>query len=265
MDKIIRTFFLFFSLLYLSSCATIHNPLTGKKDLIYSSLNTDWEIGIGKQISNDIEKRYPIYNDPVLNSRLNTIGQKIAAVSDRQDLPYTFKIINSKEINAFTIFGGHVYVFRGALINIPSDDEIACLIAHEVGHVVQRHLAKHLQTQMGYSALSGLSELALTLIYKGKAPTTEIKQLMNLSYKIIALGYSRNDEIEADRLAVRYAKLAGFDPKAMISLLNRIEIESKSAPAATQLIQNITIIRSHPGTSERIKAVKSEIENLENP
>lgn len=259
MQKNISIIGILLTILLLTGCATIYNPLTGKKELLYQGLDTNWEKEIGEKVSLDVEKQFSIISDIELNEKLESIGEKIASVSDRRDLKYTFKIINNKEINAFTIFGGHIYVFKGALDKISSDDELASLLAHEIGHVAARHLAKQLQSSMGYSVLS---EISLRLLYKDKAPSAEIKQAMDAAYQVVALGYSRKDEIEADRLGVRYTKLAGYDPNGMIMLLNRIDEESKSLPLTSRLIQNITIIRSHPQIPERIKAVKKEIESL---
>src|SRR3989338_7483157 len=109
------------SLFFVSGCATVYNTATQKQE--YQFVSTAQEVNIGRDMSRQIEARFGILNDPALNGRLNVVGQRLAAVSDRKDLVYYFKVVNDDTFNAFTIPGGYIYVNKGLLDKISSDSE----------------------------------------------------------------------------------------------------------------------------------------------
>jgi len=104
-----------------------------------SWISTQQEINMGRSAAREIEKQYGLVQDQALQERVARIGNRIAAISDRKDLPYAFKVLDVKEINAFALPGGFIYVCKGLIDYMPSDDELAGVIGHEVGHVVKRH------------------------------------------------------------------------------------------------------------------------------
>lgn len=226
-----------------AGCATMYNPATGQEEFIL--ISTEEEIQIGRQVAAEIQQKYPIYRDQRLNERINSIGQKIAAVNDRKDLPYYFIILDDDEINAFTVPGGYVYVFRGLVDFVKTDEELAGVLAHEVGHVAARHIVKKMQAQMGY-------ELIFTLATRGKEEYQSIANFANLAFNLVMLGYSREDEYFADILAVRYMNRAGYNPRAMISFLERLKGEEKGQEPPS-------FLSTHPGIDERITHIKDEI------
>ncbi|MFH1782819.1 MAG: M48 family metallopeptidase [Candidatus Omnitrophota bacterium] len=240
----LRLILLIFFIFSISGCATIYNPATGRNEFIF--VTTPTEISIGKSVAKQIEKEYTVSEDPKLTSRVEKIGEDIASVSDRKDLEYRFFVIENKDLNAFTTPGGYVYINSGVL-DKATDDELACVIGHEVGHVAARHIAKKLQAQMGYDIL-----MAIASKQEGLG---EFQRAASISYDLIALGYSREDEMFSDRLGVKYAYKAGYDPYAMMSFLMKMQEEKE---------ENIGVVflRSHPYVSERIKMLNDEIPGI---
>lgn len=230
--------------LLLSGCATVYNPATGKREVIM--IGTQEEVSIGNQVANEIELNYKLSQDPVQNVRVNRIGEKVAAASDRQDLKYDFKVIQSKDINALSTPGGHVYVNTG-LLEKANDDELAAVIAHEVGHIAARHAVQSMQTNMAYSLVAGL-------VFANVKSSDQVQQGASVALNLIMLGYSREDEFEADKLGVKYAYRAGFDPEGMVTFLEKLQQENKEHPYDKGLVY----LRSHPLYSERISKARAE-------
>lgn len=217
-------------------------------------LSTREEIDIGGKIAKDIEKKLPLYRNLTYQKRLYRIGYRVASASDRKDLDYTFYIIDRDELNAFATFGGHIYIYKGAMDKATDDDELASILAHEIGHVSARHLSKSVEKSRAFGLWFTLLDHFLLRKYKSRK---DIHRVINTGYDLIRRGYSREDEFEADRLGVRYSYKAGFNPYGAIRLLNKLKKEQK-----TQFIdpfRNIGILRTHPYIDERIEAILSEI------
>ncbi len=233
----------------LSGCATTFNPATGKKEIIL--INTSSEVSIGKSAAKQISKKYKISENKEDISRLKSIGQRVAASSDRQDLDYEFYIIEDDELNAFTIPGGHVYIHRG-LYDKLDDDELAAVIGHEIGHVAARHIVKKMQAALGYQVLSTVALIA----YSKNADEKEKKQAGYLAYagatafNLVRLGYSRKDEFEADKLGYQYSTRAGFAPDGMAKALEELKEQENKG------VSVLYILRSHPYLDQRIDRLK---------
>lgn len=229
--------------LSVSGCATVYNPATGNKE--YIMIDTQQEVSIGKQVSAELEAKYPLSNDAAQTARVEAIGRKIAAVSDRKDLTYHFKALKNEDVNALSAPGGYVYVNTG-LIEKADDDELAAVIAHEVGHIAARHSVQAIQANMATSLISAL-------VFSQVKTKKEVQQASALAVNVIMLGYSRDDEFEADKLGVRYAYYAGFDPDGMASFLEKMQKENRENPFDKALVY----LRSHPLYSERIEKVRA--------
>ncbi|HDZ77025.1 MAG TPA: hypothetical protein ENH41_02970 [Candidatus Omnitrophica bacterium] len=237
------------SLIFLCGCVTIYNPATGKQELIL--IDTQQEVSLGKTLSRQIEAEKPLSKDKDKITRLKKIGTKIAGASDRTDIEYHFRLIDDEELNAFALPGGFIYVNSG-LMNIASDDELACVLAHEVGHIAARHSVKKLQTALGY-------QIIISLAFKN-ASAIDTKRALNIIYSVTSLGYSRADERLSDKLSVRYAQRAGFKPQAMISFLKKLKKEQERQGVSYHL----AFLSSHPAIDERIKNTEEEIKKLRN-
>lgn len=241
-----KILFLIVSIFICFGCTTIYNPATGKKELVF--IDKQQESALGKNASKAIEREYTLSHDPILTERVKSLGQKIAKVSDRQDLDYIFKVVKSKEVNAFSLPGGFVYVNTG-LLKYADDNELACVIAHEVGHIAARHGAKRLESALGYTILLNIA--------LSRAKSADSIDFTNIIFNLITLGYSREDEFFADSLAVKYVLKAGFKPEGLISFFTKLDkIEGVDAGPI--------FLRSHPYRQDRIKHIESEIAKFKN-
>lgn len=225
-------------------CSTMYNPATERKEIVF--ITTPMEVLIGKNTAMQVSKQYAFIKDPKEVNRVTQIGDKLAKVSDRTDLVYHFAVVEDKEINAFTMPGGYIYINSG-LLDITTDDELACVIGHEIGHVAARHIAKKLQTQLGYDILMNIA-LKNTSV-------KQMQQVIDLTFNLASLGYSREDELLSDRLGAKYAYKAGYDPYAMITFLKKLKAKDTSDIGPV-------FLRSHPYTSQRIQMMEKEIPSI---
>jgi MAF protein len=229
---------------FLNGCSTEYNKVTGQQESYYYS--TDREVELGKSMSKQMEKQVKLIDDPLVQNRVQIIGKKIAAVADRKDIDYSFKAIADDEINAVSLPGGFVYVNKGLIDRVANDDELAAVLAHEIGHIVARHSIKKLQAAMGYSLVSILT---IPIPSSGEA-----RVAADLAFTQLYLGYSREDELLADQLGARYSKLAGYNPQAMITFLEKLEEHNRRKP-----LQPKNYLKTHPYVPDRIRVVKQEL------
>lgn len=237
------------SLIILSGCATVYNPATGRNEVIL--INTASELAIGESAASQIAQKYKLSSDKQAVERFEKIGESVAAVSDRQDLDYKFYIIDDDTLNAFTIPGGYVYIYKG-LYDTLDDNELAAVTAHEIGHVAARHIVKKMQAAMGYQVLStiALAAYAKNADDKDKKKAAYIAYAGATAFNLVQLGYSRQDEFQADELSVKYAHKAGYDPKGMVRALKKLKDQDKKGISVPY------ILRSHPYIDERIERLE---------
>jgi len=246
----IKVFIFFFFPLALGSwllvgCSTEYNVVTGKEESYYYS--TDKEVQMGQSIAREVEKEYKLTEDPLIQKRVEDIGQKIVGVCDRKDIDYHFKVLEDDEINAVSLPGGFVYVNKGLIDKVANDDELAAVLAHEVGHIVARHSIKKLQAIMGYSLFS----ILVAQVPKGRGG---VGTAADAAFTELLLGYSRDDELLADQLAARYTKLAGYDPHGMIAFLEKLQDINRRKPLMPK-----SYFKTHPYVPDRIRIVKQEL------
>ncbi len=221
-------------------CATEYNMATQEQETLMFS--TEKEVSMGEALSRQFEKQYKPVADVSLQERINNIGQRIVAACDRQDLLYHFKVVEDKEVNAVSLPGGFVYLNSGLVDKATGDDELAGVIAHEVGHITAKHSIKRLQALYGYSLLGILTTVTTN---------SDFKQGVDLAFLQILTGYSREDEMLADKLAVKYMKEAGFNPAGMVTFLQKLKAIHQKEP-----LQPLSYWRTHPYISQRIAAAK---------
>jgi MAF protein len=228
----------------LSGCSTEYNLATKQEEKYYYS--TDKEVRMGKAIDLQVQKEYKFTNDPLLQKRVEDIGKKIAAVSDRKEIDYYFQVLEDEQVNAVSLPGGYVYVNSGLLEKVSNDDELACILAHEIGHIVARHSIKKLQAMQSYSILRLLVAVA--------PGTGDVGTAADVAFTQFLLGYSREDELLADQLGARYAKLAGYDPHGMVTFLTKLQEINRRMP-----LREKSYYKTHPYVPDRIRVVKQEI------
>jgi predicted Zn-dependent protease len=236
-------------LVFTAGCATVYNPAIQRNEVVF--INTEDEIRIGKEVEKGILKKYRVSRDLGYNRRVEAVGRKIASVSDRKDLEYSFGVIESKDINAFALPGGSVYVTTSLLEAVDSNDELASVIGHEVGHIAARHSAKRLESQLGYSFIVQLAYALDSRSVDAKRKAWEdLTAATNITFNLITLGYSRRDELAADKLGLLYAEKAGYDPGAAITFLKKLQREEGASP------EWLVFLRSHPYVKDRIAALE---------
>lgn len=246
MAKLILTITICF-LLCGCSVQRYYNTATQQEETYFYS--TDKEVKIGDSLSEEVEKRFKPDNDPLIQQRVNEIGQKIAEVNERKDLRYYFKVLDEKEVNAFAIPGGYVYIFKGLWDKISNDDsQIAAVIAHEVAHIAARHSIKRLQSALGVNVLAVM--VAATPSMDGRS-----KQRALAGINELILAYSREDELQSDLLSINYLSKSGYNPTAILDVLEILEKVQREKPIGP------AHQKTHPYISERKKTVRQLINN----
>jgi len=245
-------FLVLWMLFLFSGCASlsVYNPATERKEFVL--ISTESEVNLGNDVHRQIVEQYKPSADKAQQQRIESIGRRVAQVSDRQDYSYQFFLVESEDPNAFTIPGGRIYLFSGLLGKLKRDEEIAAVLAHEIGHCAARHTAKKYQAALGYSLLGSivLSQLELE-----KQAQQLVVNSSDTVMQLIFSAYSREDEYQADKLAVKYMFLAGYDPNEVVRALESLEAESKGASAPL-------ILRTHPYIKDRIQRAQEEIQAL---
>ena len=200
------------------------------------------EIKMGRETAQSLEAKYGLSQDYYLNERVDRIGQRLAAVCGRNEITYSFKVLNSNEVNALACPGGFIYVFKGLLDYMPSDTELAGVLGHEVGHVAKKHTVHSIEKQLWTS-------LILLAATRGQG-----LGLVQAAQQALFAGYSRTDERGADKEGVNNTIKAGFNPYAMLITVQKLDDLSKQGGGA-----NYGLFSSHPEPEERVKRVLKQL------
>jgi len=217
----------------------IGNRDVGKGVNFYS---IEKEIALGKQMAQEVERQAKIVDDPIVAEYVNRIGQNLVRNSDAK-VPFTIKVIDSEEINAFALPGGFFFVNTGILLNADNEAEMAGVMAHEIGHVAARHGTR--QATRGQIAQIGS---IVPLIAVGGLAGYGIYQAMGLVVPMGFLKFSRGFESEADMLGLEYMYKAGYDPGAFVDFFEKVQSQEKRKPGTMS-----KLFSSHPPTEDRIK------------
>jgi predicted Zn-dependent protease len=219
--------------------------------LLPGCISEGQEQELGDQMAATVNRQIDLVRNPLLNAYVSSLGRAIAAVSGRPGLDYHFYIINSETVNAFALPGGYVYVTRGLIERTRSGGELAGVLAHEIGHVVKRHGVGKLQRHLRTGSLVNV----LYSILLGGEPDLLHQNALRLAGFLWTADHSRQDEQEADQLAVKYLIRAGIDPSGMLTLLQsllKVEETDSGRQAAAWF-------SSHPLTESRIADTRAEI------
>lgn len=205
-----------------------------------SIISTKAEIDMGRDASKQLEKQFGLVDDLALQARVTKIGMSLVAVSDRKDLFYTFRVLNSPEVNALALPGGFIYIFKGLVDLMPSDDELAGVIGHEIGHVVKRHTVQLIEKNL-------LLNVASLAIFRDKGLIEQ-----SLAINAIMAGYSRDDERQADHLGFLHSYKAGYNPYSMTMGLMKL--------SSLDQHYQYDLFSDHPESKERIALVQKYVE-----
>ena len=210
-----------------------------------SFFSTRQEVNMGKEISRQVEQEYRVDTASPDAERVRKIGQTLVDHMDKRNVPYSFKVLEDRNINAFSLPGGPVYVYRGLLDLIGSDDDaLACILGHECGHINARHAAKQISSQFA------------TTVLLFPVPNANVANLATGLSEVMNLKYSRNDEYEADRRGLSYAHYANYDPNGMIHFFDKLSrMERREGGAEPEWLQD------HPVTKSRIAKAQSIIDH----
>jgi predicted Zn-dependent protease len=186
--------------------------------------STEKEVRQGRELAAEVDRQAKFIDDPVITEYVNRVGQNIVLHSDAK-VPFTIKVIDSDEVNAFALPGGFFYVNKGLLLAADNEAELAGVMAHEIGHVAARHA---MENQAKGSILEYMAMGAS--IFLGGIPGMIFQNTAGLGLLGIFMKFSRSAEEEADRLGVQYMWAAGYDPTAMATMFEKLEAKNKKKP-----------------------------------
>jgi predicted Zn-dependent protease len=208
------------------------------------------EVRLGKQYAQQVEQSVKLVSDPVVNEYVNRIGQNLVRNSDAK-VPFTIKVVDSDEINAFALPGGFFYVNSGLVLAADDESELAGVMAHEIAHVCARHAMRQ-QTR------GNLANLAtIPLIFVGGGIGYGVRQAAGIGLPLTFMSFSRGFEAEADYLGTQYLYKTGYDPNALVSFFEKIDALQKKKPGALA-----KAFASHPQTPDRIEKTQEEIAKI---
>lgn len=217
-------------------------------------LSEPHEIELGRRAAAEVEFELPLVDDREVMDYVEKLGVRLARHSARSHLRYRFRVINSDDVNAFALPGGFIYITRGALETAENEAELAAVLAHEIGHVAARHHASRIRreklTSLGFTALGPVFGSGIRSVAKREAGKTGVRGLFQR--------FSREQEREADRLATKNLYDAGYDPRAMLTLLERLGSEREQRPGRVR-----SFFSSHPSLEDRADHIGDLIESFQ--
>jgi len=225
----------------------IGNRDVGKGVNFYS---LEKEIALGKGLAQEVERQAKIIDDPIIAEYVNRVGQNLVRNSDAK-VPFTIKVLDSEEVNAFALPGGFFFVNSGLMLKAESEAELAGVMAHEIAHVAARHGTK----QATKGEIINLA--TIPLIFMGGWTGYAIRQGAGVAIPLGFLKFTQTMETEADFLGLQYLYKSGYDPTAFVDFFEKIQSLEKKKPGTLA-----KIFSSHPPTDNRIKAAQTEIQKI---
>ncbi len=241
----IQTFGFIVALAFLAGCAS-----SGPGGVSSVSLDQEWQLG--NQMAAQVAQQYRFVNDPAMRSYIQSVGDRIVAQTPLAGRPFEFQIVDDPSVNAFSIPGGHVYVNAGLLSQATEADQLAAVLAHEISHVVARHVLKQIEQQNEINTIGA--------ILLGQNPNALAQIVAQVAAGGAMARFSRADEKEADDLGLQYMNAAGYDPHGMLSFFQKLLAEEQGGNSAVS-----RFFADHPGTQDRINDVSNRIAQMGNP
>jgi len=210
------------------------------------------EIALGKQLAQEVERQAKIVDDPVIAEYVNRVGQNLVRNSDAK-VPFTIKVLDSEEVNAFALPGGFFFVNSGLILKADSESELAGVMAHEIAHVAARHGTR----QATRGELTQIAMIAASIAIPYGWTGYAIRQGAGLAIPMGFLAFTRRMEREADFLGLQYMYKAGYDPTSFVDFFEKIQTMEKRKPGSVA-----KVFSTHPMTDDRIAASQKEIQTI---
>lgn len=218
-------------------------------------MTPEQEVRFGAQVARQVEQRIPLVHDPAIVNYVREVGGRVALISPHSDVPIRFFVVQDDSINAFAIPGGNIYVNTGLIRAADDESELASVIAHEIGHVVRRHSARQISHTEFVNTVQQVIKMG------GNAP--QAAQLVSsMVGKGVLFNFSREDENEADTIAVRTLYNAGYDPQGLKRLFTKLVQTYGDNGPSMRLLDLAALASSHPNTRERIIRVDAIARSL---
>lgn len=218
-----------------------------------ATISTQQEVQMGQQYAQQINAQLPIVEDAEVNRYINVLGDSIAKLSDNRNLDWHFFIVNTDEVNAFAVPGGFIYVNRGLIERADKMDQLAGVLGHEIGHVINRHTVKQMEKQQEANVGVTLACI-LTNVCNSQASQAAI----NVAGSALFAKFSRQDETEADEVGIQYVTRAGIDPRGIPEMFRKLLEERQSAPSALD-----AWFSTHPTEESRITDTNALIAKID--
>jgi predicted Zn-dependent protease len=235
----------------MASCA--RNPVTGKNEI--SLVSEGQEIQMGQQAAQEVAQTIGFVDDPQLQAYVAGIGKRMAAKSERPELPWEFHVVNDASVNAFALPGGFIYVTRGLLAYMNSEAELATVLGHEIGHVTARHSAQQISK----------AQLATLGLGVGSILSSDVARFAGVAsqgLQVLFLKYGRDAENQADQLGFRYALGQNYDVREMANVFHTLDRASQLGGGGGRLPEWLS---THPNPENRVKKVEERLDTLHTP
>ena len=244
-----------FSLLSLVISCSV-NPVTGERDFVLMS--EEAELEMGRKYYSQILQSQTLYQDPKIQSYVQSIGDSLAELSHRSDLIYRFTVLDSPDVNAFALPGGYIFINRGLMVYLSSEEELAAVLGHEIGHVTARHSVRQ---------ISQAQVLSIISYAVAREAGSAAGDLANIASGALVAGYGRDMELQADSLGAEYMAKQGYSALGMIdtiSVLKEHELYSTEVSKRRGSNQQTYhgIFASHPSNDSRLKEVIKKADSL---
>ena len=229
------------------SCVT--NPATGRK--MFSLISESQEIAMGQKYSEQIDATMGLYDDPELQAYVERVGLALAAVAERPQLPWSFKIVDDPVVNAFALPGGPVYLTRGILAYFSSEAEMAAVLGHEIGHITARHSVEQMSRAQVFNLGLAVGSIASSAIARNI-------ENVGAGLQVLFLSYSRGDEHQSDMLGIRYASRSHYDVREAVSMHEKLGrlTAMRGGPGIPDWLS------THPSSEDRIERLEAQADTF---
>ena len=227
------------------------NPATGEREI--SLIGESQEIQMGREADPQVVASLGLYEDEAVQRYVNQIGQRLAAASERPDLPWTFRVIDDPTVNAFALPGGYIYITRGILTHLNSEAELAGILGHEIAHVTARHAVSQISRAQLVQLGVGLGMILVPEL-------AAFGDLAGAGLQLLFLSYGRGAENEADELGVRYLRRTNYEPTELADVMLMLERASQISESSGRVPEWLS---THPNPANRVGNILAEVRNTQ--